>query len=335
MAWTTQTRDPRPILVVDDEPSMRQMLSIMLRQTGREVETADGGAQAIERLEAGERFAAVLTDLQMPGGTSGLDVLRAARREDEACQVVLMTAYASAETALEALREGAYDYLIKPFKVGEAKAAIGRALEKHELVAENYYLRGALGSAGGAAGMIGESEVMQRVFDLIARVAPSRATVLLTGESGTGKEVAARSIHRLSRVASGPFVPLNCGAIPSNLIESELFGHVKGAFTGAAGTKAGIFEAASGGTVFLDEVGELPMPTQVNFFARAPGAQRAPGRRGARDRGRLPRRRGDEPRSQGRDRGGPLPRRSLLSPECDPLGVAALARAGRGRAPFD
>lgn len=259
-------QDERPrVLIVDDEPSMREMLRIMLKTEGCDAEIVPRGEDAISRLEAGERYSIVLTDLKMPG-ISGLDVLRAVKRHDPACQVILMTAFASAETALEALREGAYDYMIKPFKRDQAVSVVRRALEKFSLIRENFYLREALEGKHNLGKIIGKSESMRRVFQMIERVAPTPSTILITGESGTGKELVAQAVHEKSDVASGPFIPINCGAIPENLIESELFGHKKGAFTGAVADKQGMFAAASGGTIFLDEVGELPLSTQVNFL---------------------------------------------------------------------
>ena len=259
-------QDERPrVLIVDDEPSMREMLRIMLKTEGCDAEIVPRGEDAISRLEAGERYSIVLTDLKMPG-ISGLDVLRAVKRHAPACQVILMTAFASAETALEALREGAYDYMIKPFKRDQAVSVVRRALEKFSLIRENFYLREALEGKHNLGKIIGKSESMRRVFQMIERVAPTPSTILITGESGTGKELVAQAVHEKSDVASGPFIPINCGAIPENLIESELFGHKKGAFTGAVADKQGMFAAASGGTIFLDEVGELPLSTQVNFL---------------------------------------------------------------------
>src|SRR5690606_26870989 len=173
---------------------------------------------------------------------------------DPACQVIVMTAFATAETAISAIKQGAYDYITKPFKLDDAKQAVHRAMESHRLQRENLYLKTALQHGSGE--LIGRSEPMRRVFELIARVAATRTTILVTGESGTGKELVARAIHRQSGHASGPFLPVNCGAIPENLIESELFGHKKGAFTGAVSDKKGLFEAATDGTIFLDEIGE-------------------------------------------------------------------------------
>lgn len=259
-----ETKKPH-VLVIDDEPSLRQMLRIMLKTEGCDVDIATRGEEAVELFESGERYDLVLTDLKMPG-MSGIDVLKAIKKQSEATQVILMTAFASAETALEAIREGAYDYMIKPFKIEHAKAVVRRALEKHALLSENLTLREALEGRTAMGNIIGKSEAMQRVFSLVERVGPSKTNILITGESGTGKELIAKAIHEHSEVHAGPFMPINCGAIPDNLIESELFGHVKGAFTGAIADKKGLFEAARGGTVFLDEVGELPLNTQVSFL---------------------------------------------------------------------
>ena len=264
-SYPYQTQDSPRILIVDDEPSLRTMLKIMLKKEGCEIETSESAEEAIALLEEGRRYALVITDLKMKHKT-GLDLLREVKKVDDACQVVLMTAFATAETALEAIREGAYDYMIKPFKIDVARTTIHRALEKHRLLCENLYLKQELEQKKGLSNIIGKSEAMQRVFQLIERVAPTRTIVLVTGESGTGKELVARAIHDHSQVNDGPFLPINCGAIPENLIESELFGHKKGAFTGAMDDKKGLFEAAQGGTVFLDEVGELPLNTQVRLL---------------------------------------------------------------------
>jgi two-component system response regulator PilR (NtrC family) len=177
-----------------------------------------------------------------------------------------MTAFATTETAIEAMKQGARDYITKPFKVDELLVQVDKALDVHRLERENFYLKQELAGRSRMESMVGRSAAMKRVFDMVVRVAPTRTTVLITGESGTGKELVARAIHAKSDRANGPFVPINCGAIPENLIESELFGHIKGAFTGAGNDKKGLFAAASGGTVFLDEIGELPMPMQVRLL---------------------------------------------------------------------
>ena len=257
---------PTPrVLVVDDEASLRTVLSVLLRSEGCEVSTAASGEDALELFAAGERYSLVVTDLRM-NKVGGLDVLRAAKAQDESCQVLVMTAYASAETAVEAMREGAYDYLIKPVKMEDARASVRRALEKHNLLHENISLKEALEHQRGFGEILGSSDSIQSVFDLIRRVAPTTTRVLITGESGTGKELVARSLHKHSAVSNGPFLPINCGAIPEHLIESELFGHKRGAFTGASEARVGKFEEAHGGTLLLDEIGELALELQSKLL---------------------------------------------------------------------
>jgi two-component system response regulator PilR (NtrC family) len=261
----SDAQQQRPVLVVDDEQSMREFLSIMLRKQGHDVVVAERGEDAIARLEGGERFSLVITDLKMPG-IGGLEVLRGIKEIDPACQVVVMTAFATPETAISAIKDGAYDYITKPFKLDEARVVVDRALEKFELLSENLYLKKTIEGRESFGEMLGKSKPMQQVFEMISRVADSQTTILISGESGTGKELVARAIHEHSRRADKPFLPINCGAIPENLIESELFGHKKGAFTGASTDKQGLFEAADQGTIFLDEIGELPHNTQVKLL---------------------------------------------------------------------
>ena len=255
------------ILVVDDEPSMQEFLEIFLTREGYSAATASDVDQATTQLDADD-FDLVITDLQMPGGT-GLDLLREVQRRNGSgteTLVVVMTAFASTETAIEAMKEGAYDYISKPFKVDEIRIVIEKALEKQALTSENRQLRSVLEKQLRERSLIGTSAAMQRVIDLISQVAPTKANVLVSGESGTGKEIVARAIHEGSERSSAPFVAVNCGAIPENLLESELFGHVKGAFTGAVSNKPGLFETAGDGTLFLDEVGELSLPLQVKLL---------------------------------------------------------------------
>jgi two-component system response regulator PilR (NtrC family) len=251
------------VLVVDDEQSMREFLEIFLRSEGYAVRTADGVAAARVELEADD-FDVVITDVQMPGET-GLDLLRLTQHEAPETVVIVMTAYASTETAIEAMKAGAYDYVSKPFKVDEMRVVLEKALEKKRLASENRRLRKEL-SQGRDRSIVGTSPAMRRVLDFVAQVADTRANVLISGESGTGKEVVARAIHRGGERRDAPFVALNCGAIPENLIESELFGHVKGSFTGAVQNKAGLFEVALSGTVFLDEIAELGLQLQVKLL---------------------------------------------------------------------
>jgi two-component system response regulator PilR (NtrC family) len=252
------------ILVVDDEPSMREFLTICLRRAGYEAEAEPGGEAALARLDA-HAFDLVITDLTMPG-IDGMELLRRVTARPEPPLVLMITAFATTDTAVQAMKLGAYDYLVKPFKVDEILVVVRRALERVDLGTENQRLRDELRGVSRLEGMVGRSAAMQQVFELVRRVAPTRANVLIRGESGTGKELVARALHNLSERAGGPFVAVNCGAIPESLMESELFGHVRGAFTGAAGAREGVFVAARGGTLFLDEIGELHLPMQVKLL---------------------------------------------------------------------
>jgi two-component system response regulator PilR (NtrC family) len=252
------------VLVVDDERGMRDFLEIFFRREGMEVSTAASVDEALAQI-GGDEFDLVMTDVQMPG-RSGLELLRAVKESSPESVVIVITAFATAETAIEAMKQGAYDYLTKPFKVDELRLVVGKALEKKLLSVENKRLRSELRTQAKQRVLIGTSPAMQRVYDLMAQVAATRTSVLVCGESGTGKELVARGIHDLSERRDKPFVAVNCGAIPENLLESELFGHVKGAFTGAVQNKPGLFEVAHGGTLFLDEVGELPATLQVKLL---------------------------------------------------------------------
>jgi len=251
------------ILVVDDEPGLRQMLGILLRRHGYEVVEVAGFAEAREAIDQSPQpFPLVLTDLAMPDG-SGLDVLAHAKRRTNATEVIVITAHSTVENAIGAVRAGAYDFVRKPFDTAELVALVQKALEKHEIVRENRRLRAQI---AGVPEVVGRSPAMRAVLDLVARIAPTRTTVLITGESGTGKERIARAIHQGSDRREAPFLVVNCGALPEALMESELFGHEKGAFTGAAGRHLGLFREADGGTVLLDEVGELPLALQVKLL---------------------------------------------------------------------
>jgi two-component system response regulator PilR (NtrC family) len=266
------------ILVVDDEQSMREFLAICLRREGHQVTAAHDGTEALAKLRD-QPFDLVITDLKMPGEHDGIAILRAikgggVRRADRPGvtpapidpEVILVTAYATADTAIAAMKLGAYDYLIKPFQVDDINAVIARALEKKALVEENLALRDLVAGRARLANLIGKSRAMQKLFEQIAKIHSTRTSVLITGESGTGKELVARALHTEGARAAKAFVAVNCGAIPDELMESELFGHKKGAFTGAIADKPGLFQQADGGTLFLDEIGELSTGLQVKLL---------------------------------------------------------------------
>jgi two-component system response regulator PilR (NtrC family) len=256
---------PLKVLVVEDEPGLREMLGILFRREGYEVVAAPGAKAAIEAIQQHPQpFPVVLTDLAMPDG-SGLDVLAAAKSRSAATEVILITAHSSLENAIAAMRLGAYDFVAKPFQSAELAALVGKALEKQAIVSENLRLRAQMRDVDSRE-IIGKSQALRRVMDLVERVAETRTTVLITGESGTGKERVARAIHKLSERSSGPFLVVNSGALPEALMESELFGHEKGAFTGAQSKHRGLFREAEGGTILLDEVGELPANLQVKLL---------------------------------------------------------------------
>jgi two-component system response regulator PilR (NtrC family) len=253
------------VLVVDDERSMREFLAICLRREGYQVSVAESGGRALDWL-SDHPVDVVVTDLRMPGQVDGLGLLRGIRERGLDTEVIVVTAFATPETAIEAMKQGAYDYLTKPFKVDEIHAVIGRALEKRALVEANLALREKVTGRYRLASLLGRSPQMQRVFELIGKIHSTRTSVLVTGESGTGKELVARALHSEGNRAQRPFVAVNCGAIPPELMESELFGHRRGAFTGAVADKTGLFQEAVGGTLFLDEIGELTLPLQVKLL---------------------------------------------------------------------
>jgi two-component system response regulator PilR (NtrC family) len=252
------------ILVVDDEESMRQLLEIALGKEGHRITVAESGRKATELFDKSS-FDLVISDIKMTD-MSGVEVLRHVKETDPGVPVIMVTAYASAETAVEALRLGAYDYLTKPFKLEELKANIRNALEKVRLEHENHALKRELKEKQGLDSMLGGSPLMFELFEHIKSVAATNSTVLITGESGTGKELAARAIHQNSTRAGRPFVSINCGALPETLLESELFGHLKGSFTGAITNHKGLFEDAHRGTIFLDEIGEMSSTMQVKLL---------------------------------------------------------------------
>ena len=252
------------ILVVDDDQSLREFLTITLGRDGFEVVAAASGPEALRAMAEAPADLA-LVDLKMPG-MDGLETLRRLKELSETVAVVIVTAFATTETAIQALKEGAYDYLIKPFKVDELKLVVRKALEERRLRWENQRLRREVELRYTLGNMVGKSAKVQELFATISRLAESRATVLLTGESGTGKTLLAKTIHFNSSRKNGPFVGVNCAAIPNELMESELFGHVRGAFTGAIANKQGLFETADGGTLLLDEISEMSTHLQAKLL---------------------------------------------------------------------
>ena len=252
------------ILVVDDEVNIRSALVTILEKRGHRVSAVGSGEEAWAILRD-TPVDLILTDLKMPG-MGGIELLRKVKEDYPDTEVVVMTAYGSVETAVEAMRLGAYDYVTKPIEKDRFPVVVEKALERRRLAVENRRLREDLQTRKHYDRMIGNSEPMHQVYELVEQVAGSDITILIEGESGTGKELVARAIHQKSAVAAGPFVTLNCGALPDNLFESELFGYERGAFTGAMSTKAGRFELADGGTLFLDEIGELSLKAQVDFL---------------------------------------------------------------------
>lgn len=252
------------ILIVDDELSMREFLAILLEREGHEVSVSENAARALELIGA-EEFDLIISDVNMPG-LDGISLLKRVKEIAGDTVVLMITAFSTAEQAVEAMKHGAYDYIAKPFKVEEIKLLVRNALERTVLGRENRRLKEEVRKQSQFCDLIGKSKQMQAVYDLVDKVAPSMASVMICGESGTGKELAARAIHCRSPRSGGPFVAINCGAIPETLMESELFGHCKGAFTGALADKPGLFEQADGGTILLDEIGELPVGLQTKLL---------------------------------------------------------------------
>jgi len=252
------------ILVVDDEPSMRDFLAIMLKKEGHDVVIAENGADALKAAQA-EIFDLAITDVKMPG-IDGIGVLKSLKEISPDTVVIMVTAFATAETAVEAMKLGAYDYILKPFKIDELKLIIHNSLEKRHLKKENILLKREITSQAGFENFIGKNEGMLKVFSLIRQIADTASTVLITGESGTGKELVAKAIHYNSGRKDKPIVTVNCGALPETLLESELFGYMKGAFTGAVSNKIGLFEAARGGTIFLDEISATTPALQIKLL---------------------------------------------------------------------
>jgi len=252
------------VLVVDDEPGLRQSLGLLLTDAGYMVTAEQNGRRALERATS-ESFDLILCDVRMPE-MDGLTFLRNYRQRGGGALVIVMSAYGGEDAAIAAMKEGAYDYLPKPFRPDEVVLTLRKAAERERLREEVAGLRAQLATGPAERGLIVESGAMRQALALVARVAEHNTTVLITGESGTGKEVIARAIHRASPRGSKAFVGINCAAIPESLLESELFGHVRGAFTGASADKTGLFEAASGGTILLDEIGELPLGLQAKLL---------------------------------------------------------------------
>jgi len=255
---------PKRVLIVDDEENFRHMLSVILVKEGYEVETASNGDEALQKVMASP-FDQVLCDIRMPR-MDGLEFLKEMRKKGAEVITIMMSAYGTVDIAIEAMKLGAYDYISKPFKPDEIILTLRKAEEREQLRRENQLLRKEIAREYSFENIVSKNEKMQKIFDVIKKVAQYRSTVLITGESGTGKELVARALHYNSDRSQNPFMPVNCGAIPENLLESELFGHAKGAFTDAIRTKKGLFEEADGGTLFLDEIGELPGQLQVKML---------------------------------------------------------------------
>ncbi|MCL4709222.1 sigma-54 dependent transcriptional regulator [bacterium] len=254
----------KSILIVDDEESVRESLEKVLKKAGYLTRTASSGEEAMQLMSQAAADL-VLTDLRMPEG-DGITLLKNLKKKHPDCEVILLTGYGTIETAVEAVKEGAYDFITKPPKKAVILSTVERAIERQNLAQENKYLKAQLGKAEFFEEIIGKSPAFTNVLEMVERVAPLVSTVLITGESGTGKELIARAIHRRSLRAKSRFIPVNSAAIPENLIESELFGHVKGAFTGAMRDKQGLFKVADGGTLFLDEISSVPMNLQAKLL---------------------------------------------------------------------
>lgn len=264
MSLVTASTEKKKVLIVDDEGGMRHMLSVLLEREGYEIEAAENGKEGLDKIK-NEDYSLVLCDIRMPE-MDGLSFLEAAKQVRRDVPVIMMSAFGNVDTAIEAMKKGAYDYVSKPFKADEILIRLQRLTEQETMVAENAGLKKALHQQTSFNNIIARSPRMLEIFDTIRKIADYKTTVLITGESGSGKELIARAIHFNSPRANKPFVAINCSAIPDTLLESELFGYVKGAFTGAAKDKKGLFEEADGGTLFLDEVGDLPVPLQVKLL---------------------------------------------------------------------
>jgi len=252
------------VLVVDDEPGMKEFLKIMLEKMGYQADAADSGEDAIKRLEQG-KYKLVICDLKMPR-ISGMEVLRRSKEVNPEVPVIMITAFGTAESAVEAMKLGAYDYISKPFKVDEIQLVINKALEKARLLEENIQLKRELKNKYGFHQLIGLSEPMRKIYEIIRQTAPTKSNILISGESGTGKELVAKAIHYNSPRRNHPLLTVNCASIPESLLESELFGHTRGAFTGAYQSKRGVFELADQGSIFLDEISEMTPGLQAKLL---------------------------------------------------------------------
>ncbi len=252
------------ILLIDDEENFRHMLSVILKKRGYDVETANNGIDGLKKVDTGS-YDTVLCDIRMPE-MDGLEFLKEAQKAGCESTIIMMSAFGTLDTAIEAMKLGAYDYISKPFKPDEIILTLKKAEERERLRRENLFLKKEVQKEYSFENIISKNERMRQIFDTIRKVAKYKSTILITGESGTGKELVAKAIHFNSDRSNNPFVPVNCGAIPENLLESELFGHTKGSFTNAVRTKKGLFEEADGGTMFLDEIGELPFQLQVKLL---------------------------------------------------------------------
>jgi two-component system response regulator AtoC len=255
---------PKRVLIVDDEENFRHMLSVILKKEGYDVEAASNGEEALQKISLSP-FDQILCDIRMPK-MDGLEFLNETKKTGVDSTIIMMSAYGTVDIAIEAIKLGAYDYISKPFKPDEIILTLKKAEERERLRRENEFLRKEVKKEYSFENIISKNKMMQRMFEVIKKVAPYKSTILITGESGTGKELVARALHYNSDRSQNPFVPVNCGAIPENLLESELFGHAKGAFTDAIRTKRGLFEEADSGTLFLDEIGELPGQLQVKLL---------------------------------------------------------------------
>ncbi|MEA2568401.1 MAG: hypothetical protein QOI24_402 [Acidobacteriota bacterium] len=253
------------ILIVDDEEVLRDVLDAVLRREGFDVVLASSGEEALSVLDTDDAIDLVLLDIMLPG-ISGIDTLRSIRMTNPTLPVIVITAFSSIDGAIEAMKHGAYHYIPKPFKNEEVVFTVNKALEQRRLSRENERLKAELSEKHAYSNIIGKSEAMRKVFDLITLAAPSRSNILITGESGTGKELVAKAIHHASPRARMAFVTVNSGSLPPELLESSLFGHMKGAFTGAIATKRGLFEVADGGSIFLDEIGNINLETQAKLL---------------------------------------------------------------------